>query len=361
MAKSFEEIAHSGGRIEFRRTEDGSYTESISNVSHGTSPRCYRVSVSGDGRLLDVLPVQGLGVPPRRFAAWVFSDAEGLFGRRCPRCDSYFRTDAALAETNCPYCGRLESTLAFSTPNQLSFIENYVNAEIAFVTGDEEYLRIDLDQLIDELEHNEPGWVYSEERQQSLFECSGCSTKFDILGEYGCCPCCGNHNAAMVVKAKFGAVAQDVGLHPEKAAEAEVPSEWLGRCVSTYEALAQHYRQHLLRLPMTPRRRQALEKDLNFQRIRGAAKRLDDWFGFRLLDGLTQDQQEFLVVMLEKRHVFVHNGGRADQRYLDKSGDTSARLNQTLAVTRIEIETLVKVLRRVCERLIREFDSIAQD
>jgi GMP synthase-like glutamine amidotransferase len=34
--------------------------------------------------------------------------------------------------------------------------------------------------------------------------------------------------------------------------------------------------------------------------------------------------------MFRRRHVYEHNGGQVDERYLQESGDTTVRLNQAL-------------------------------
>ena len=63
--------------------------------------------------------------------------------------------------------------------------------------------------------------------------------------------------------------------------------------------------------------------------------------------------------MFNRRHVLTHSAGRVDQEYLDKSGDTSVRLNQKITVKKKEIQRLIPLLRKCAENLFKGFESIA--
>src|SRR3989442_1626726 len=79
---------------------------------------------------------------------------------------------------------------------------------------------------------------------------------------------------------------------------------------------------------MRAERRAALEGALfhNLKRIED----LKPWFGIDLMHGLDASDEAFIRLMFLRRHIYEHNGGEVDQRYLDESGDTSVRLKQSL-------------------------------
>ena len=85
-------------------------------------------------------------------------------------------------------------------------------------------------------------------------------------------------------------------------------------CVSDFEGFANDLRDRLLRLPATPSRKRALSS-LSFQSIANAADRLREWFAFDVLDAIDTEDREFLNVMFNRRHLFVHRAGRVDQEY----------------------------------------------
>jgi hypothetical protein len=59
--------------------------------------------------------------------------------------------------------------------------------------------------------------------------------------------------------------------------------------------------------------------------------------------------------MFNRRHVLTHNGGRIDQEYLDKTGDTTVKLHQKIAVRSKEIKRLIPLLRTVAQNLFQGF------
>lgn len=260
----------------------------------------------------------------------------------------------------CPYCGKKDEGVEFLTQNQLQFIGNFCQAFVEAQTKGET-ITIDLDALINKLSENKPGWVYSEERQQSKHQCTECNCTYDILGDYGVCPSCGRPNFPRVINAKLDDLEAQLKLADETITdrdEREVEWEKLTRCVSEFEALANTIRQHLLQLPAIPKRKADLA-NLSFQRILGAAQRLEQWYGFDILKGTSEEDKQFLNLMLNRRHVFTHNAGRVDQEYLDNTGDTSVRLNQVIRLRSREIKRVLPLVRACSLALIDGFSAIA--
>lgn len=137
----------------------------------------------------------------------------------------------------------------------------------------------------------------------------------------------------------------------------EVSWEKLARCFSDFEAMAKDIQNQLVLLPATPKRRNEIER-LSFQRIRPAKDSLIAWFGIDIFSGIKPENIVFLNTMLMRRHLFVHNGGRADQEYMDSTNDTSVRLHQQLVVKRAEIQELVPLLKKCAENLFSGFEAI---
>ena len=360
--KEFQEIARSGGRIEFVR-EDGQ-VKSIQLSGNGGGVLMFQLMAAPDGRVRNIVHSQGFmpnGLPPDPLIpVWMISDKEGLFGRTCSECKSYFRSDCVTEDTACPYCGHWDNCVAFITPNHQEFITQYCKLFIEALEQQKELI-VNLNEFIDSLADNKPTWIYSEERQQNRFSCKNCGTIVDVLGDYAGCPKCGRRNYKEVIEEKFHELERQFHAafeNSEGRQEREVEWEKLLRCVSEFEAMSNDLRGHLLRLPTTPKRRGDLGT-LSFQRILKVNEALNNWFGFEILQGISPNDREFINMMFNRRHVFTHNAGRVDQEYLNNTHDTSVRLNQKIRLRSNEIKRLIPLVRRVANNLIEGYESIS--
>lgn len=360
----FQEIASSGGRINLLHQEgDGVDLQ----FTHANPYACeaIQMGVSLDGTRLEYWPIYGVDQRPPQpespmVAAVLISDREGYFGRTCPKCKSYFRTNSPGQVTACPYCGVRAVNAAFTTQNQLEFINKVRESYIA-VFETKQSVTIDLDKIANELPSNRPAWVYSEESQQSRFTCPNCKTRYDILGEYAGCPGCGKRNSLEVFERSITEVEQrfnkaDAELKDRH--EREIEWERLSRCVSDFEAMARDIQKQLQLFPSTPKRKKDIE-GMSFQNILKANDSLLNWFGFEILFRFPDQDRTFLNRMFNRRHVLTHNGGRIDQEYIDHTGDTTVRLNQKIDLRSSEIRRLIPLLRSMAQNLFQGFESIA--
>lgn len=360
--EEFQEIYLSGGTIEFKKGSKGGVSIGY-RCANPWPTRMFQLCVSFEGKVLDTVPFGGIGqvipYPQPSLLAWVLSDRHGMFGRRCPTCQSYFRTDACPGDRFCPYCGSSGKSIHFLTDNQLKYIAAFCSSFLDAHDGDKDVI-LDLDKLAGELPQNKPQWLYTEEQQQNSYACASCKARYDILGEYGLCPHCESPNAAGVFKAKLDAMEKQLHDADEKHSDRhdrEVEWEKLTRCVSEFDSMANQVRSYMLRLPASPQRKSAL-RALTFQNILKVNDWIRDWYAFEILDGVSDVDRRFLNIMFNRRHVFVHKAGRVDQEYLDNTGDTTVRLNQVLRVKSKEIRRLLPLVRECGLRLIKGYESI---
>lgn len=358
----FEEIAHSGGKIEFKQKEGGGFSVGFSQ-SNPWGVAIFQVCVSLNGELLGVLPMGGIGsklsIPENSIPAWVISDKESMFGRKCSQCNSYFRTSSCGDNMFCPYCGHFGSNVSYTTDNQYKFIEAYCNAYIEAYNGDKDVI-IDLNNISDQLPDNKPQWVYSEQRQQNRYACSKCKVIYDMLGYYGACPRCNNLNFLEVIEGKFNDLEQQFKEAHEKTEgrhEREVEWEKLMRCVSEFEAMANDLKKYLVSFPAIPKRKVDLQQ-LSFQKLLNANECFNNWYGFEILKEISPTDRKFMNVMFNRRHIFTHNAGKVDQEYLDNTNDSTVRLNQVIRFKSKEIKRLIPLLRRAAVNLIEGFECI---
>lgn len=362
--EEFQEIAHTGGKITFVHHPEKGMAIQIQH-SNPWAFSMHQVCVSFEGEILDFVPPGGVGSiiphPQPSILAFVISDREGFYGRQCPECNTYFRSNFLTSKTTCAYCGKKNRGIEFLTKNQLQFIQLFCNG---FIEANKTCttIEVDLDDLIEDLDENRPRWVYTEERQQSKHTCPSCRCIYDILGDYGICPCCGVSNFKSVVVKKFAEFEQqftDVDTTVTDRYEREIEWEKLMRCVSEFEALANTVRTQLLTIPLIPQRRADLSR-VGFQKIINTSEQIERWFGIKILEGINNEDRSFLNKLFNRRHVFTHNGGRVDQEYLDNTGDVSVRINQVIRLHSREIKRLIPLVRKCAINFVDGLEMIGQ-
>jgi hypothetical protein len=368
-----DKIPAAQGKVEFLYdAATGGISVKISGNSGRRFVATYIVAVSMDGRhLLSEVPATGLGVMPvyprPSVLTFIQSDEQGMWGRNCPHCEKYFRTNHVMGITCCPYCSKGESGLAFVSKEQREYIRASYDA-FARARLEKKNTSLDIADITDKT----PAWHYSEERQQTHFTCAtkDCRAQTDILGEYGYCPRCSHTNAGKLFSenmdkmlARLEEVKNTVTDRRERGV---VWEDMTVKTLSAFEHLAKHLRAKLLCFPMTAKRRRNLE-GLNFQKPLEANDSLMQWFDIGMLiwpgnamtPGRTVPQADvpFIKKMIQKRHILMHNGGIVDQDYLDLSGDTQARLSERIELRSNEAKRFIECVQMMGANLLDNVGS----
>jgi Zn finger protein HypA/HybF involved in hydrogenase expression len=367
-SEEFKEIALSGGKIEF--IKNGERVSMKFTHSNPIPLACFNANISRDGVYLiedtrtavQIKDEFSIALNDNPLPAYIISDSTGMLGRSCPTCKSYFRTDwFGTKDTHCPYCTHHGHKFEFMTRNQLKFLEEYRKAFLdAF--KQEGVSTIDLDEVIKKLSDNKPEWHYVEEKQQMSIKCPECKTRFDILGIYGKCPKCEKSNHLNIISSKLDDLQAQFYRTDEALKDRHIrEDEWkklLSFCVAEFEALANHLRKQLMRIPKTPKRKSDLT-NLSFQNILKANDCLLNWFGFDVLNNIQTEDRAFMNRMFNYRHLIIHKASVVDQEYLDNTNDKSVRLNQEIRVRSKEIKRLLPLIKQSSINLIQGMESIS--
>ena len=83
---------------------------------------------------------------------------------------------------------------------------------------------------------------------------------------------------------------------------------------------------------MIPARQKEWDKKL-FHQLQACRDSLQSAFGIDLFKGIDLDEQKFITRMFHRRHVYEHNGGEVDEKYIADTGDTSVKVKQALHET----------------------------
>jgi hypothetical protein len=370
MSEFKDKIPAARGKIEFLyHPERGIATRISGPEFRGT----YFVAISLDGRhLLASVPAAGMGqtvvYPKPSVLTYIQSDEQGMWGRNCPRCEKYFRTNHVMDDTCCPYCATGAPSLAFISKAQHTYIIAFYDAWARACIG-----KTDTSLDVAAITDLTPAWHYSEVKQQFHFRCDAkdCQVQTDMLGDgYGYCPRCGRTNARKLFIEQMDKMLTrweeiDKAVSDRKA-RGEAWEDMTVKSISELEALAKHLRRRLLCLPMTAGRRRHLE-NLNFQQPLSADKSLVQWFDIGLLKWagndtipervVPQSEAPFIKKMLQRRHILMHNRGLVDAEYLELSGDTQVTLDERIRIRSNEAKRFVEAVRAMGANLLDNVES----
>jgi hypothetical protein len=356
MADEFQEIAHSGGKITF---ETGNHEElgfgyQVSFASSRPVPvviiEIYVLAESG-------VPVGvnrrvGIGIKPEPppldgcFLVIVASDSEGKFGHNCPNCKSYWRSGPW--PNHCPYCGQWAESYQFLSNAQRRYVRHYCEVLRKALEDESDHtVSIDMDAVADAVgrEGEKPSFYVSEESQQHKFTCAACDEFNDILGQFGFCSLCGTRNDLSVFEN------QTVPAIRDQLKNGDPPENCLRDGVSAFDTfIAQYAKQLAVHVRMTKRRKDRLLNH-SFHDITDIRSLFRDWFDIDVCHGMKDEEYRSVCIRFLRRHLYEHNGGQVDQKYLDNSGETKVkrgqRLHETQGDTHDLLGSLVKMARNI--------------
>lgn len=280
------------------------------------------------------------------------SDSQGQFGHHCPHCRGYWRSGSS--PTICPYCGGRFENYQFLSVAQRQYVKRYCNVLInALENPEDSEVVIDMDVVADAVgkETEKPSFYVSEESQQHKFTCTACNEFNDILGRYGYCSACGTRNDLA-----------DFESHsiPEirtRLNADDLPENCLRDAVSAFESyMVQGAKQFIELVPLSRQRKDRLSK--SFHRLDETHKIFLDWFDIDIFASMSQSEQDATIRMFYRRHIYEHNGGVVDQKYLDRSGDTGVRLNQRINESKGSVHTLLGSLVKMARNFHDGFHEL---
>lgn len=368
--EDFKEIDHCGGQATIQIVADAEGRKMYSIGQRHSSPR--PASLIGlyvhmpHGTPVINFRLGGIGqafdppCPDGCVPVFMGSDSQMKWGFECPRCKGYFRhgQDPAIYPITCTYCGLRTNAAQFATKAQRKYLEHFaekwvegMNAEMAPNT--EREIVIDMDALVaQDGQQLRPDFYCATESQQTVFSCLKCGGFNDIRGRYGYCASCGWRNNKADFESAITKLRNRLNEHqitPQTAVQTAISE--CGSCCRDYVT------QLAKRVPMKLSRKRELESFLFHNIESPVIEALKKMFDIDLLRD-TGEETSFLRMMEERRHVFEHNGGVADQRYIDASGDSDVRLGALIRETQPNAHRLMNVLSKMMANIDADFHEI---
>jgi hypothetical protein len=362
VGAEFREVSHCGGQIIFRVTTSAEGRRGYQITFQGNRPvpmALYSIYALPQGIAVADLNTGGIGSPwppppvPGCFPVFIASDSEGKFGFQCPRCQQYWR--ARGGANICPYCGVRCDRHQFLSNAQRIYVKNYCETlNQALNTEEDGDHVIDMDAVADAAgkDIEKPPFYYAEQSQQKEFNCSACGEFNDILGRFAYCTVCGTRNDLSELENNI-ITAIRANLNG-----GGVSSNSLKEIGSAFDTFVGQYTDQLIKnRPMRSARRERIRK-MHFHDLAVTRKELIGGFDIDICEGLTDGDIATATRMFQRRHVYEHNGGEVDEKYLRDSGDTSVRLKQAIRETQGAVHEFANIVLRMARNLHRGFHDI---
>jgi hypothetical protein len=363
LEEDFREIAHAGGKITFTISTDVNGRRVCSQIRVSNS-RPNPLTMVGVYALPQGIPVASMqlgvvGAPtnPPPFPCYqvmIQSDSQGQFGHHCPICDGYWRSGPWPRV--CPYCSSQLEGYEFLSKAQLRFVKHYcdVLSDAMNRLGDGQ-VTIDMDEVADAIAKepaDRPAFYVAEESQQHKFKCGACDAFNDILGRFGYCSLCGTRNDLAEFESSTAIAIR------ERLNTGAAPHDCVRDAVAAFDTfVAQYAKQLAEQIPMTARRITRLTK-FSFHDLDEVRTLLNDWFDIDICAGIKDSEIAQVRLMICRRHLYEHNGGEVDQKYLEKSGDTTVRLKQVIRETQQGAHSLLGSLVKMARTLHAGFHAL---
>ncbi|MGY5047046.1 hypothetical protein ACWDE0_15590 [Streptomyces sp. 900105755] len=305
------------------------------------------------------------------------SDDNGFLGRQCPECALIFRMDAeqykALPEDLtlwCVYCGHHAEHSEFITEQQRERVMRAV--------GDFAMQRVsrELDKTFRGLARRSRGGAISfssksrpfsprplpgidEEQLIRVRTCASCHNRYAVFSDHRYCPVCGQLPAPSVAFDALLADAARLDALEALAPEVKAPlreqgvftRNWVDtveNVVGTVEALA----SALFQATVPNANALLVGKGGIFQRLDPMADLLITAGYPDLRAALGPQTWQRLLETWAARHVFTHNDGIVDEKYLTRVPASSARVGQRLVLTEDMCRRALDDAKSLCQALV---------
>lgn len=185
---------------------------------------------------------------------------------------------------------------------------------------------------------------------QLEIKCDNCSGRFAVIGSAYFCPACG---ANSVIRTYSDSLRKIRAKKDSEETVRQALSEAIGK--DEAELTCRSLRETCLSDGVTAFQKYCEDLHESYGKAPfNAFQRIDDgsdlWrkaVGHGYEFWLSVTEVDSLKILYQKRHILAHNEGIVDDRYIDKSGDSTYKAGQRLVISKNDIETLLELLEKL--------------
>ena len=305
-------------------------------------------------------------------------DESGHFGRQCPSCSQVFRIrhedyDALPDDLQlwCVYCGHVDDHSVFLTDQQRErltrVVSDYgtqmINGMLSESFGDlargsrsNDFVKI---TYRSEPFYPQPLPGINEEQLVRERECSTCGVHYAVFGDHRFCPISGPLAPSVIATDAFSAEASKLDALSAVASEAVAVLKEQGvfdriyaDTVKSVVTVVETFAERTFRDAVSGAEKHLKGKGNVFQRLDDTADLFLKHrnFDLRNVDGVNWP---ILIELWAARHVYTHNDGLVDDRYLAAVPTSALIVGQRLRLTESDARLAIEQAGRLCDAIGR--------
>jgi hypothetical protein len=297
------------------------------------------------------------------------TDENGLTGRECPNpdCLGYFKIKFGTGlkgenlPCHCPYCGHTAGHDHFWTQEQLDYASSIMLNEVSKALKDDvrdwdrnlrqstknSFIKLSMDFK----GKSHPIHYYREKRLETNIVCDHCTLEYAIYGVFAFCPDCGDHNSLQILHKNLEMIEKEISL-AQSSDDVELGKhlieDALENAVSAFDGFGRATTGAYSNKASDPDK----AKEISFQNIEGARKKVQALFGLDLANDINTDDWVFLVRCFQKRHLLAHKMGVIDEEYVKKAQDAHAIVGRKITIAPAEVIKLLGLLKIIGKNFV---------
>jgi len=280
----------------------------------------------------------------------------GFVGRECnnPDCKRYFKIhqDFFKDDMYCPYCGSLFNKDRLWTQDQLAFAKAHAIEEgTAYVMGEMDKM---LRGVFGNLSSSKKSGFLNvsvsykstgpyrkkqivppiEKQVDTELDCSNCNARFQVFGIFGFCPCCKQDNI----------IVYDTNI--------KILLNYINTSDNKDRTLRHAYNDLVSTFEEYCKKKNLTDKKYNFQNLDIAELFFREKFNKELFARLPQKDIEKIKRFFQKRHVYQHNKGVIDEKYVQIIPSDVHLLNTKAKLEVNEFTDTTTIMRQIILNII---------
>ena len=259
------------------------------------------------------------------------TDDRGMIGRECPNsgCGRYFKlkpgTGLDTQESQCPYCGTQGTSIEFLTSDQ----QNYARVAGAKQILDPILQKFEKDlRKLNTRQRKSPLQIsvsvkrsgiklpaYQEKRLETDVFCDKCGLEFAVYGVFASCPDCGQLNALTVCLSSLETARKRISLSLDSDIDVNLRrallQDALGSTVEAFDAYGKAVRSRSTIIAENAKSNLFQDIELLDKELRNAGiPSIENMIGIEPWGDLKW--------FFQARHVYTHNAGVVDRKFVAK-------------------------------------------
>ena len=307
----------------------------------------------------------------------LIADEKGYIDRKCvnDKCGFIFKIAEkslrGMTEIHCPLCGYHNSNVRnWITEEQYNqaieitksyaqaYVANQFNkmfTDLSRKTRNNKYCKITYKPGRTISYNNNP--IFQREKWQLDIRCEKCLTEYSVIGTAYFCPKCGHNNILKNINNSLDTIRNMVGSQNEiyNALEKTVGKDKansmcqkliedsLGNVVSAFQTFA-----YELFLEF---KAEVKVRANDFQIVDVGNQLFNEKFNKKYEDYISNNEINIMNILFNRRHLLEHLGGIVDQKYIDKTKDTSYKIGQRVVIKEKDVILLLDIVEKLCAGL----------